>query len=110
MADLRFAAWVLWMTPFDAALSSLRVAAAASVRAFSASPDSAASLKRRMAVFRADLTDLLLSCATRFCLFRLIWDLMFATGQASVLSIALTGRMLRGAAHPGRPGRRARDR
>src|SRR5689334_7407282 len=72
------------MMPLEAALSSLRDAAAASSLALVASPDSAASRKLRIAVLRADFTDLLRSCATRFCLLRLIWDLMFATEQASV--------------------------
>src|ERR671920_1791352 len=84
MADLRFAAWFLWMTPAEAALSSLREASWASTRARSASPEAAASRKWRTAVLSADFTDLLRSCARSFCLLRLIWDLMFATGQASV--------------------------
>src|SRR5690606_24772455 len=57
IADLRFAAWFLWMTPLEAALSSLRAAAAARDLAFSASPDSAASRKLRIAVFRPVFTD-----------------------------------------------------
>src|SRR3712207_3554660 len=67
------------MTPADAALSSLRPASWASTRARSASPEDAASRKWRTAVFSADLTDLLRSCAFLFCRLRLIWDLMFAT-------------------------------
>ncbi len=85
IADFLFAAWFLWMTPLEAALSSLRPAAAASVWACSASPASAASRKRRTADFSADFTDLLRSCAASFCRLRLIWDLMFATGQASIV-------------------------
>src|SRR5690242_21604286 len=73
------------MTPAEAALSSLRPAAAASVRASSALPASAASRNRRTADFSADLTALLRSCAASFCRLRLIWDLMFATGQASTV-------------------------
>src|SRR5690242_9911081 len=84
IADFLLAAWFLWITPADAALSSLRLAAAASVLACSASPASAASRKRRTADFSADFTDLLRSCAASFCRLRLIWDLMFATGQASI--------------------------
>ena len=83
MADLRFAAWFLWMTPADAALSSLR-----SARAASRGPRRCRRRRRprgswRTAVFSADFTDLLRSCAASFCRLRLIWDLMFATGQAS---------------------------
>src|SRR5215213_9262435 len=81
IADLRLAAWFLWMTPADAALSSLRVASCASTRARSASPEAAASRKWRTAVLSADFTDLLRSCAFLFCRLRLIWDLMFATGR-----------------------------
>ncbi|CAM5255434.1 hypothetical protein SANTM175S_01956 [Streptomyces antimycoticus] len=47
--------------------------------AFSASPAATASRVRRMAVFSSDLTALLRSRAFSFVLFRLIWDLMFAT-------------------------------
>ena len=43
MADLRFAAWFLWMTPLLAALSSCRQAARSAASASSASPASAAS-------------------------------------------------------------------
>ena len=39
----------------------------------------------RTADFSADFTDLLRSCAASFCRLRLIWDLMFATGQASIV-------------------------
>ncbi len=84
MADLRFAAWFLWMTPAEAALSSLRPATRASSCALSLSPEDTASRNWRTAVFSADFTDLLRSCAASFCRLRLIWDLMFATGQASV--------------------------
>src|SRR6478672_9824913 len=84
MADLRLAAWFLWMTPFEAALSSCLPASCAAVLACSALPDSAASRNLRTAVFSADFTALLRSCAASFCRLRLIWDLMFATGQASI--------------------------
>ena len=87
MADFLFAAWFLWMTPADAAWSSLRVAAFANSCACSVSPASAASRKRRIDVFNAERTDLLRSCAASVCLLRLICDLMFATGQASVPAI-----------------------
>src|SRR4051812_24183721 len=83
MADFLFAAWFLWITPAEAALSSLRLAAAARALASSVLPASAASRNLRTADFSADFTDLLRSCAFLFCRLRLIWDLMFATGQAS---------------------------
>src|SRR6476646_8081863 len=72
------------MTPADAALSSLRPAAEARRRASSALPASAASRNLRTADLSADFTDLLRSCAASFCRLRLIWDLMVATGQASI--------------------------
>ena len=61
IADLRFAAWFLWMTPLEAALSSLREASEAIYLACAASPASAASLNLRTAVFRPVLTALLRS-------------------------------------------------
>src|SRR4051794_19096435 len=75
------------MTPAEAALSSLRPATAARRRASSALPASAASRNLRTADLSADFTDLLRSCAASFCRLRLIWDLMFATGQASIGSV-----------------------
>jgi hypothetical protein len=44
MADLRLAAWFLWMTPLETALSSLRAASRLAVTAASLSPASAAGL------------------------------------------------------------------
>ena len=79
MADLRLAAWFLWMTPLEAALSSARLAAWASVVALSLSPAATASLKRRTAVRRPDLTALLRWRDFSLVLMRFIWDLMFAT-------------------------------
>src|SRR5215510_15253829 len=79
MADLRFAAWFLWMTPLLAALSRLRQASRMATAAASASPASAASRNLRTLVFSDDLTALLRCLAFSFCLLRLIWDLMFAT-------------------------------
>src|SRR5215470_13008117 len=79
MADLRFAAWRLWMTPLLAALSSCRQAARSAAPVSSMSPDSAASRNFLMDVFSEDFTALLRSLAFSFCLLRLIWDLMFAT-------------------------------
>src|SRR5690606_11967766 len=81
MADLRLAAWFLWMTPFDAALSSLRAVSAASALASSTLPASAASWNRRTAVFSAERTDLLRARAASFWRLRLICDLMFATAN-----------------------------
>src|SRR5690349_494681 len=81
MADLRLAAWFLWITPLLAALSSLRAASRSSAVACSTSPVAAASLNLRTDVFSADLTDLLRSRRFSFCRLRLIWDLMFATRQ-----------------------------
>src|SRR5687767_12564690 len=107
MADLRLAAWFLWMTPLDAALSSLRAAAAASALALSASPAAAASRKLRTAVFSADFTDLLRSWAASFCRLRLIWDLMLATGVPVPFGSWSSCRG--GAAKSGRASADARD-
>src|SRR5215470_1970771 len=79
IADLRFAAWFLWMTPLLAALSRLAHAVRMASVAPATSPASAASRNLRTAVFSDDLTALLRWRAFSFCLLRLIWDLMFAT-------------------------------
>src|SRR5260370_13606810 len=79
IADLRFAAWFLWMTPLLAALSRLCDAVRMATVAASTSPESAASRNLRTAVFSDDLTALLRCRAFSFCLLRLIWDLIFAT-------------------------------
>jgi len=79
MADLRFAAWFLWIMPLLAALSRLRQASRMAATAASVSPASAASRNLRTLVFRDDLTALLRCLAFSFCLLRLIWDLMLAT-------------------------------
>src|SRR5215468_10028212 len=79
IADLRFAAWFLWMTPLLAALSRLCDAVRMATVAASTSPASAASRNLRTAVFSDDLTALLRCRAFSFCLLRLIWDLIFAT-------------------------------
>ena len=47
-ADLRFAAWFLWMTPLLTALSSLREATCSAAAAASASPDSVAARTARI--------------------------------------------------------------
>src|SRR6476469_4717833 len=67
------------MTPFDAALSRLRDAAANSTCAVALSPASTAARTRRTAVFSADLTDLLRTRAASLVRMRLIWDLILAT-------------------------------
>src|ERR1700712_1300631 len=91
MADLRLAAWFLWMTPLEAALSSCLPASTARALASSA-PASAAARNLRTAVFSADLTALLRSCAASFCRLRLIWDLMFATsGSPLRCGVAVRG-------------------
>src|ERR1044072_2695509 len=100
MADFLFAAWLAWMTPLLAALSSLRLASCSSSMALSFSPASAASRNLRIAVFTEDLTDLLRWRAFSFVLIRLICDLMFATrvlldvdhGFPCRVSGGLTGR------------------
>ena len=54
--DLRFAAWLPWMTPFEAALSSARIASRLAATAASLSPASDSSRNLRTAVFRRDFT------------------------------------------------------
>src|SRR5689334_22126108 len=78
MADFLLAAWLAWMTPLPAALSSLRLASRSRTSAWSLSPASAASRNFRIAVFTEDLTDLLRSRRRSFVLIRLIWDLILA--------------------------------
>ena len=101
MADLRLAAWFLWMTPLLAALSSLTAAARMARVAASRSPASAASRNLRTEVFSSDLTALLRCRAFSFCLFRLIWDLMFATRNASLESLGIAVGLAPGVAHAG---------
>jgi hypothetical protein len=72
IADLRFAAWFLWMTPLLAALSSWRVAARSAVPASSTFPASAASRNLRTEVRSDDFAALFRWCAFSFCLLRLI--------------------------------------
>src|SRR6516165_1445348 len=86
MADLRFAACFLWITPLLAALSSSRLAARMATTAASVSPASAASRNLRTLVFSDDLTALLRCLAFSFCLLRLIWDLIFATRMPRYVS------------------------
>ena len=72
MADLRFAAWFLWITPLLAALSSCRHAARSAVSASAVFPPSAASRNLRTDVRNDDLTALFRWRAFSFCLLRLI--------------------------------------
>ena len=59
IADLRLAAWFLWMTPLLTAMSSLRAAVRWAAIASSTLPAPAASRNLRIAVFSSDLTALL---------------------------------------------------
>src|SRR5699024_5719920 len=79
MPDLRLAAWLRWMTPLEAALSSLRAAERCAWTAASLSPLAAAARTFFTAVFTSDFTAWLRR--RRFSLVRLrfFWDLMFAT-------------------------------
>src|SRR3954453_22723033 len=79
MADLRLAAWFLWMTPLVAALSSSREAVRRWVDAAWGSPASAASRNRRTAVLSSLFTALLRTRRRSFWPIRLIWLLMLAT-------------------------------
>src|SRR5699024_1713558 len=76
---LRFAAWFWWMMPLEAALSSLREATFRASPAASASPAETAVRTLRTWVLSSDFAARLRSRACSFVLFRLIWDLMFAT-------------------------------
>src|SRR3954464_1602815 len=67
------------MTPLLAALSSSLVALRSALVALVASPLSAASRKRRTAVFSSDFTALLRSRRRSLVRLRLICDLMLAT-------------------------------
>ena len=86
MADLRLAAWFLWITPLLAALSRARDAARCSSVASSVLPASTASRNFRTAVRTAERTDLLRWRRFSLVLTRLIWDLMLATRLPRSLS------------------------
>src|SRR5918912_2528329 len=104
IADLRLAAWFLWMTPLLTALSSFLEAARSAREAASVSPEAAASRKERTAVFSEDLTALLRIRRFSLVAFRLIWDLMFATRRLSVMLPArVPDRSVRAQAHLGPP-------
>lgn len=79
IADFLLAAWLAWMTPLLAALSSFLLVLTSSSEALSFSPAATASRKERIAVRSDDFTDWLRSRALSLVLFRLICDLMFAT-------------------------------
>src|SRR6478752_8629859 len=92
--DLRFAAWLLWMTPREAALSSAFIASRLAATAASLSPASDSSRNLRTAVFRRDFTAWLRWRAFSFCLLRLLWDLMFATCGSSELELVWNGSLV----------------
>src|SRR5688572_29207164 len=94
MDDLRLAAWLPWMTPFEAALSSAFIASRPAATAASLSPASDSSRNLRTAVFRRDFTAWLRWRAFSFCLLRLIWDLMFATCGSSELELVRIGSLV----------------
>lgn len=66
------------MTPFEAALSNFLAARASADAAAALSPDAAASLVARIAVFSSLFTVRLRSVAFRLVPIRFICDLMFA--------------------------------
>src|SRR6476659_437917 len=109
MADLRLAAWFLWMTPLLAALSSSREAVLSWSAAVAASPPSAASRNRRTAVLSSDFTALLRSRRRSLVRLRLICDLMLATRdlprvcEGGVAAVETTSECAR-AANPAQPG------
>src|SRR5690606_6638739 len=70
IADLRLAAWFLWMTPLLTAWSSLREASRSRAAAASVSPVAAVSLNLRTAVLSEDFTALLRTRRFSFCLLR----------------------------------------
>src|SRR6476659_7944929 len=87
MADFLLAAWLAWMTPLLAALSSWRDAVLIASWAAARSPASAASRKCRTAVLRDERTLLLRRRAASLVRIRLIWDLMFATKASTFGSV-----------------------
>src|ERR1700677_707579 len=109
IADLRFAAWFLWMTPLETALSSLREATCSALVAASTLPDSTASRNLRTWVRSSDLTALLRWCAFSFCLLRLICDLMFATRDLSFVGYVSLLDRAQGTPLPAPSGMRQRE-
>src|SRR3954449_1656018 len=94
------------MTPLLAALSSALLAVWRAVAAAAASPASAAVRNRRTAVFSADLTATLRCRRRSLVLFRLIWDLMFATREPRCLAGGCTSDNASGRhAHTDRPAK-----
>src|SRR5262245_46019636 len=94
MADLRLAAWFLWITPLLTALSSFLEAVFRASSAASLSPEAAASRNLRTQVRSSLLTALLRSVRFSFVLMRLSCDLMFATFDDSFFGrmVAVRGR------------------
>jgi len=78
MADFLLAAWFLWITPLETALSSFLVATLSASAAFALSPVATASRAARTAVFTSLRTALLRSAAFWLVPIRLICDLIFA--------------------------------
>src|SRR5688500_17473907 len=76
-ADLRLAAWFLWMMPLAAAMS-IFLAASRTASAVVSAPVSAALLAFLTRVLISERAALLRRRAFSFCLLRLIWLLMFA--------------------------------
>ena len=82
-ADLRLAAWLRWMMPRAAALSSLFTASCRSSAAV-ASPAPAAWIALLILVFTSDLAALLRRRRFSFVPIRFIWLLIFATGSVTL--------------------------
>src|SRR5690606_4468976 len=71
-ADFLLAAWLAWMTPFEAALSSFLLATVSAVAAASLSPEATDSRTLRIEVLRSDFTALLRRRAFSLVRLRLI--------------------------------------
>src|SRR6266849_3284007 len=88
--DLRLEAWLLWMIPRAAALSSRLTARRRSSAAVSA-PTSAADTAFLMRVLTSDLAALLRTRAISLVRLRLIWLLMLATAGVLPVPFGRTG-------------------
>ena len=102
-ADLRLAAWLRWMMPRAAALSSLFTASRKSSAAVS-SPTSAAWIALLILVLTSDLAALLRRRRFSLVPMRFIWLLIFATGFTQVTSSRAAGRGAGPMARRGGPG------
>ena len=80
IADLRFAAWFLWMTPLEAALSSFLAASLGQLLRLGGVAGLGGLAELAHGGLQAGLDGLVALVRFSFCLFRLIWDLMLATG------------------------------